>query len=177
MRVCIFDTETTALLPVSIASDSLQPRLIEFYGCVVGDDDAILEEYEALVYPGHPLSEETTKITGLTDADLVAAPGFDRVADNIDSIIASCDMVVAHNLSYDMGVLDVEFGRLGRTVRWPSLKLCTVEQTVYLKGVRLSLSNLHEFLFSEKFEGAHRARVDVQALVKCFCHLRREDLI
>jgi len=177
MRVLIFDTETTSLLPVSIASDVMQPRLIEFYGCIVNDADEVEAEYETLVNPGHKLLEETTKITGLTDEDLLGRPSFAGVADDIDRMLLNCDMVVAHNLSYDMGVLDVEFGRLGRRPSWPALRLCTVEQTVFLKGIRLNLSALHEHLFGNKFEGAHRARVDVQALVRCFCHLRKEELV
>ena len=177
MRALVFDTETTSLLPVSIASDMLQPRVIEFYGCVVRDDDIIEEELELLINPGHKLLDETIKITGMTDDDLVDKPTFGDVADRINDMMAICDMVVAHNLSYDMGVIDYEFKRLDRVPRWPKLKLCTVEQTVFLKGIRLSLSNLHEHLFGDKFEGAHRAKVDVAALVRCFCHLRKEDLI
>jgi hypothetical protein len=49
-------------------------------------------------------------------------------------------------------------------IKWPD-KICTVEQTVHLKGYRVSLSVLHETLFGMPFTGAHRAKVDVSALL------------
>jgi hypothetical protein len=43
--------------------------------------------------------------------------------------------------------------------------------------MRLTLSNLHEHLFGEKFKDAHRARSDVMALVRVARELRRRGLI
>jgi len=48
-----------------------------------------------------------------------------------------------------------------------------VQETEWIKGHRLSLSALHEELFGEPFSGAHRARVDVDALTRCFNELRQ----
>ena len=59
---------------------------------------------------------------------------------------------------------------------WPRL-CCTVENTEWLHGHRLSLSALHEELFGEPFSGAHRARTDVAALTRCYLELvKRGDL-
>jgi hypothetical protein len=41
----------------------------------------------------------------------------------------------------------------------------------------MTMAGLHEYLFKEKFEGAHRARVDVQALKRCCLELMRRDML
>ena len=63
------------------------------------------------------------------------------------------DMVVAHNVSYDMGVMDFEQMRVNPDEKfpWPAMQLCTVEATEHLKGHRLNLTALHEHLFGCKF--------------------------
>jgi hypothetical protein len=61
-------------------------------------------------------------------------------------------------------------------VKWPR-RICTVEQTQHIKGFRLNLSGLHEFLFGEKFSGAHRAKVDVAALVRCSSEMFKREML
>jgi len=90
-------------------------------------------------------------------------------------MIGKAQFFTAHNLAYDMEMLEFEFKRLNDTLKglWNKPLICTVEQTVHLRGIRLSLSALHEYLFNEKFEGAHRAKADVQAQVRCFMELKK----
>jgi hypothetical protein len=73
-------------------------------------------------------------------------------------------------------MVDIEAQRLGIELRWPRL-VCTVEQTIALKGYRLSLENLHKELFGEPFEGAHRAKADVAALTRCCRELFKRGMI
>jgi DNA polymerase III epsilon subunit-like protein len=72
-----------------------------------------------------------------------------------------------------------ELVRLGlhRKFPWPPRHICTVESTMQIKGHRLHLANLHEHLFGEKFAGAHRAMVDVEALTRCFIKLVQDGEI
>jgi DNA polymerase-3 subunit alpha len=42
----------------------------------------------------------------------------------------------------------------------------------------MKLADLHEFLFGEGFEDAHRAKSDVMATVRCFIELcKRGDIV
>ena len=173
----VFDTETTALVGNSLSQARHQPHIIEFYGCIVDDEGAVVEEIDFLCEPGVPITSEITRITGIKPADVHGLPGFSSWSEKVRAMIEKSDRVVAHNLTFDMTMVDVEFARLGGKVDWPSIKTCTVEATEWLKGYRLSLSNLHDHLFGEKFEGAHRAKVDVMALVRCFNHLRKEGML
>jgi DNA polymerase-3 subunit alpha len=107
---------------------------------------------------------------------LTNVPTFTKVADRIIAMIEGAPLVISHNASFDQEVLDIEAARLGRQIHWPRL-LCTVEQTVHLTGKRLTLTDLHNLLFEEKFADAHRAKADTQALIRCCRELvRRGEL-
>lgn len=168
----VFDTETTGLIDNGTLALARQPEVIEFYGCVVDlDTGELIDEVDHLIRPARmPLPHKIVNITGITDEMLEGKPAFAWVADEIFELIERSPMAIAHNASYDQEILDFEARRLSRTIKWPRL-VCTVEQTVAIKGVRLSLSDLHQELFGEAFEGAHRAREDVAALVRCVVEL------
>lgn len=168
----IFDTETTDLVTNSLLPLMQQPRIIEFYGVLIDDNGRDIEELEFVCNPGISISPEVTKITGFTDMDVADKPQFSQYLWQVEDIIGKATNVVAHNLSYDKFVVDCEFARSGKEVKWPASQICTVEATEWIKGYRLNLSALHEHLFGEPFSGAHRARQDVQALKSCFLALR-----
>ena len=164
----LFDTETSGLTRPSIAALDKQPYVIEFYGMLVDRDTwQIVDELDILINVPVKLDKDITRITGLTDENLKDAPKFKYVANQIRALIGKSDRVVAHNLSFDMEMLDIEFSRFGEAIQWPEA-MCTVEETEHLQGYRLSLTALHEFLFGEGFKGAHRARDDVQAMFRCY---------
>ena len=183
MPALIFDTETTDLLKPGLADLSIQPRMIEFYGVLADlDTGEELGELELLINPGHKLSDVTVRITSITDALLEDAPAFGAVAPEILAFIERADGLIAHNLSFDVGMLLVEFERIGRLeelqaiLKWRS-QTCTVEATEFLTGYRQKLGDLHEYLFGERFADAHRARSDTRALLRCAGELRKRDLL
>lgn len=180
MIVYMLDTETTGLIDNMLLAGDSQPWVIEYYGLLVDlvTGDEIREDWH-MVKPAaaDALTPKITGITGITHDMVAAAPYFSRVAPAIRQAIETAPIVLAHNLSYDRDVLDIEFGRLGEKLNWPKRKICTIEQTIHVKGHRLSMSALYEYLFGESFAGAHRARVDVQALKKCCVELYRREML
>ena len=167
MIAFLFDTETTGLISNHVVPLDKQPSLIELYGVTVDlTTGEVMEEVSHLIKPPKPVSEEITRITGLADKDLQDSPAFSQLADELQQAIERQPLVIAHNLSFDVEMIDMEYERLGRNLAWPP-KLCLVEATVHLKGFRLSLTALHEHLFGEKFADAHRAQPDVEAMVRC----------
>lgn len=185
-----FDTETTGLIYNATLPLHKQPEVIEFYGCLFDDKTGkIKEELDLLIHPtiNKGVTDEIMNITGISNEMLVGKPKFKEVADSIFNLLRKAEFVTAHNLAYDREMLDFEYKRLdvklldtkdlkiemGYFPAWPPRQICTVEQTTHLRGIRLSLSALHEYLFGEKFEGAHRAKADVQAQVRCFMELKK----
>lgn len=173
----LFDTETTGLIKFGQHIDRM-PEVIEFYGAVYDlKSGKKTADYYTLIKPRlGPIPPETTHVHKITDADVAKAPTFDEVSTEIRLIIEKSKVVIAHNLSFDRQMIDLEFERLDRKVKWPR-GLCTIEQTMQIKGHRLSMSALHEHLFGEKFSGAHRADVDVAALARCATALFKQGAL
>ena len=154
-----------------------QPHVIEFYGCLADlKTGKIKQEVNLLIKPPVKIEIEITNITSITNDMLQDAPSFDKVAIDIFKFLEGAPILIAHNASYDREIMDIEAERLMKTIKWPRT-LCTVEQTVSLRGSRLSLGDLHIYLFGEAFTGAHRAKVDVMALLRCCVELYKRDIL
>lgn len=185
MKAIVFDTETTGLVINRTLKLDNQPSIIEFYGCLADLDTGEIEtEIDCLINPPKPLSDTPdkkggktiTQITGITNEMLEGMPGFLEVAPEIFKLLEEAPLIIAHNLSFDKDVVEIEAERLSRKIKWPR-GVCTVEATIGMKGHRLSLSALHFELFKESFEGAHRAKQDVAALLRCVLELKKRDMI
>lgn len=178
--VYLFDTETTGLIDTRLRKIERQSEVIEFYGCLADlESGEITSEYETLIKPAnYPMSEDTIKKTKtkLTNDMLATAPTFASVAEEIRQQIEIAPLVLAHNAAFDREMIEIEMERCGKKIFWPHI-LCTIEQTMYIKGYRLSLTNLHKHLFNEEFPQAHRAKNDVKALLRCCVELRKQGAI
>lgn len=176
----IFDTETTGLLKASIVDLDKQPKIIEL--AAIKLDDTTFEELgriEFLVQPGHELPKEIIKITGLTDEKLKDAKTFEHHYQKLVDFFIGERFLVAHNISFDMGMLKNDLARIGRMTQfpYPPVQICTVNQTIKIKGYRLNLSAMHQHLFGETFKEAHRAMNDVEALARCVKELFKQQII
>ncbi len=184
MIAVVFDTETTNLIQNHSIKPDEQPEIIEFYAAKVNlKTGKIMNEIETLIKPSRKLSDKPergskktiTQITGITNEMLAKEKPFADHADQIAKILTSTEYVIAHNVSFDMEMVDIEFERLKRKIKWPRA-ICTVEATSHIKGGRMTLTKLHEYLFNEEFK-AHRAKSDTTALIKCAVELYKRDLI
>ncbi len=180
-NILFFDCETTGLNKHPLTHERYQPEVIEFYGLIY-NGRKVVAEYETMIRPTRIIDvpEKITKITGIDQSMLEGKPTFAEVADKIAKLIGRADQLCGHNVTFDVDVITTEFARLELpTPLWPprSEWLCTVEQTMHLKGHRLSLEVLHEMLFGEKHKSAHRAKADVEAHVKVHAELIKRGMI
>lgn len=180
MSIMIFDTETTDLLVNIGAPYDQQPDVIEFFGLGLEvNDDGELVEFRTLgqlIRPRKPVTAEITRITNITNVMLSDKDQFHVYAPKIKEYIESFDQAVAHNAAFDRDVITIEYARLQQKIQFPEL-ICTVEQTLWLKGYRLKLGQLHTELFGEDFADKHRAENDVRALARCFIELKARGWI
>lgn len=186
MRHFIYDTETTGLIRNSAVPIQKHPHVTEFFGLLWDDTDDSEVAYGGwLINPGPRIlipADLEIKI-GITNEMVRDKPVFSHYAPQIVEAIRSADRVVAHNLSYDMDVITYELERIHgkKAVKEMNLfsmeRVCTVEATENIKSRRLTLSDLHEHLFGVKFEGAHRAEIDVRALFRCYKELVKKEEI
>lgn len=173
----IFDTETTGLVENRTLRIARQPEIIEFYACEVDlDSGTILRELDLLIKPRLKIPDFIVKHTGITNEMVEAAPPFEDVADSIVEFLERADVTIAHNVSFDKDVVEIELQRLQRKINWKR-SICTIEQSMHITGHRMNLSALHLHLLKEKFAGAHRAKADVAALIRCCVELRKQEAI
>jgi len=65
-------------------------------------------------------------------------------------------------------MLQYQFDREEMDIKFPKIQTCTIQQSMSLRGHRLNLQKLHTILLGKGFDGAHRAKSDVMALVRCY---------
>lgn len=166
MRCAVFDTETTGLLKPATVALEHQPKIIEL-GIAIVEGDQVVSEHNWLIDPGELITDEITKITGITNDDLTGKQSFQKVWEEAHPLFIGCDAVIAHNLPFDKGMIDNEIRRMtgeGFGCGWPKIQLCTVQEFKHLFGHRPKLTDLYKRYVGEP-QQTHRAIEDVRMLV------------
>lgn len=157
----VVDTETTGL---RAAAD----RVIEI-GAVRLVSGKIEAEFNRLINPGCSIPHRITRINGISTGMVYDQPAIDEVMPAFLDFLGK-DVMVAHNLSFDLGFLNAELGRLER----PPLTnetICTLRLARrLLRGLRSKgLSALADF-YGIKIENRHRALGDARATALVLQH-------
>jgi len=124
----------------------------------------IVDEFQSLVNPGHPIPFWITKLTGITNNDLVHAPFFEDIASQLFEFMSG-SIFVAHNVLFDFSFLKREFKEYG--VNFAPKLFCTVKMSRALfpehKGHSLQkIIERHNLSPSAR----HRAFEDARMLVE-----------
>lgn len=172
------DFETTGLPKPTVASLNLQPYITEIYAVKLDSNYQFISELDTLVLPPIPIPDFITRLTGIDDQTLIGAPTFVQVYPQLIDLFLGEREVVAHNCTFEMFMTYVELARLSRELQfpWPHIWTCTVEKSKHIQGRRLTLQQLCE-LVGFKHVDAHRAKPDVESLIKCHKWLRGKGLI
>lgn len=163
MKIIIFDTETTGLpLPLAAPLEK-QPKIIEL-GLVIVENGEAVETHNWLVNPGEQITEQITKITGITNEELVDQPRFVDIAERVSAIFADADIAIAHNAPFDTKLVNFEYARLGVEFKWPPEIICTVQEFKHVIGKRPKLTELYQHFVGQELAQTHRAIDDAMAL-------------
>jgi DNA polymerase III epsilon subunit-like protein len=177
--ICLFDTETTGLLLPEGAPLANQPRIIEFAAIKINPQLEEVGRLEFMCNPGLPLPAIITKITGITDKDLYGKLMFDHYISDLIDFFSDVDIVVAHNVNYDMGMLSNELRRNNSFDKfpWPSTNICTIEATYHIHNRRMKLEQAYEHFCNKPVINKHRAMGDVETLLELTKKLVEEGLL
>jgi len=172
--ITIFDQETTGLMKAKGSDQLHQPHLTEIYAMQVDNNFNFVRDFESLIKPPIPIPSFLEKQIGITNQMVANAPTFIQVYKQIINVFFRSHTVVAHNLSFDEGVLIGELRRIGKEHHfpYPPIKYCTVEQSMHIKGHRLKNDELYKLATGKEMVGAHRAKVDVMATFESFKWLK-----
>ncbi|HEY5901960.1 MAG TPA: exonuclease domain-containing protein [Anaerolineales bacterium] len=150
-RFAFLDLETTGLSPW------FGDRVCEV-GIVLTEGRRIQDTFQTLVNPERELSFGAASTNGLTDAQLLSAPYFGAIADEIEDRLHNA-VVVCHNARFDLQFLDNEFRRLGREIQVPNLVDTLHLARTYFQFPSNTLISIAEALHIQH-EHAHRALSD-----------------
>ncbi len=150
----ILDLETTG---VNIVND----RIVEFSALKVSPGGA--EEWLTLrINPGIPIPAESTRIHGISDADVANEPHFKDVAKKIASFVEGCDLAGFNAMRFDIPVLCEEFLRVSVDFN-PARHRYIDVQVIFHKKEQRTLSAAYKFYCNMELENAHSAQADTAA--------------
>lgn len=187
-----FDTETTGLpkcwnAPVTDVDN--WPRLVQLAWMVYDGQGQLLKSRDVIVRPdGFVIPHEVSQLHGIT-TEIAREKGLplQEVMEEFVEQVEAADVLVGHNISFDVCIVGAEFERLRMmTPLFLKPKYCTMKSsTDYCKlppkkggsGFKSPrLSELHQILFGEGFDNAHNALADVEATARCFWELKKRGV-
>ncbi len=108
MREIILDTETTGLDPLR------GDRLVEIGGIELINHFPTGRTYHVYINPERDMPEEAFRVHGLSAEFLADKPRFADLVEEFWNFIDGAKLVI-HNASFDMGFINAELKRVGRT--------------------------------------------------------------
>jgi DNA polymerase-3 subunit epsilon len=119
MREIVLDTETTGV-------EALKGDRIVEIGCVeLVNHCPTGRTYHVYINPERDMPEGAFRVHGLSEAFLSDKPVFAAIANDFAAFIADAKLVI-HNAAFDVGFINMEFGRLGLPAIVPALVVDTL---------------------------------------------------
>lgn len=162
----VVDVEATG------GSPALGARIIEIAAVQVRGR-RIEREFSSLVDPGIPLPAGVSRLTGITDAQLAAAPRFEEISDTVREMMEG-RVFVAHNVAFDWRFVAAEMRR-ARSLLPTGPRLCTLRLAGRaLPGLdRRGLDAICRF-YGIEIARRHRAPDDARAAARVLARLLDE---
>lgn len=136
-------------------------RIIEI-GLIRVEKGKIVQEFKTFVNPGGTIPVWIERLTGITNGDLIDAPYFEEVADDLKKMLEGA-IFVAHNVRFDYSFFRSHFKALGHDFK-PKL-FCTVRMSrgLYAEHKGHSLQKIIS-RHNIAVKGRHRAFDDAKAI-------------
>ena len=175
MRVLVFDTETTGLPPKGPIDAGTWPYVVQLSFVEMDTETDKLVEHDFIVRVQGEIP--TTEIHGITKGRNSACGfAFPDVFGIFSEFVKRADIVVGHNVEFDLNMVRVECLRHGLAFEEPPIVYCTmrsnndrcniVAPSGYVKYPKLV--ELYQFLFKQEPENLHNALTDVYVCLRCF---------
>ena len=186
-----FDTETTGIprnyrAPVSDLAN--WPRVVQLAFLAMGAEGERLGAREFLIKPeGFTIPADAARVHRITtERALAEGVAIGEALAAFGGALATVEVLVAHNLSFDENILGAEFlrAKLGNPLAGKK-RCCTMESSTAYCGIpgRMgrpkwpTLAELHTKLFGQGLAKAHAALADVETCAKCFFELRKRGVV
>jgi DNA polymerase III epsilon subunit-like protein len=210
MKIIVFDTETSGLPKSKTITPNtvhLWPFIVQFSYIIFDTDiNSVVKSYDAIVKvkPYNVISKDSIKFHGITQ-EISASKGI-----NIDTVLFAfisdmhnADMIVAHNVEFDLNMIRVELLRLEQGALVDQLELelrkaifedhtnfyCTMRESVDLCKIEKensrgkyykfpTLAELHKHLFEVEPKHLHNSFHDILCTIRCFIKMKyNQDIV
>lgn len=186
----IIDCETTGLpkswkAPISDLTN--WPRVIQVAWSLYDKADRHIESTVDLVQPeGFTIPADAQRVHRITTERAIAeGKKLLKVLQELSRVVSMSEVIVAHNIKFDVNVISAEYLRLNLAPPFSNKKqICTMETTTEFCRIPgqygykwPTLSQLYRQLFKSNYDEAHDAGADVTACSKCFFELKRIRVI
>lgn len=204
MKILFFDTETTGL-PIDYDEPYTNvknwPRLVQLSWILEDTETNEETEHDFIIKPeGFIIPFAATKIHHIShgQAERNGKPIKDVLL-QFDLDLLKADLLVGHNIEFDLNIVAAEFYRLKkdkecdlapRTINkiintlLSKPNFCTMETGTYYTKIETyngeykwpKLIELYRHLFGHGFKGAHNSLDDIRATRECFWEMLRLDI-
>jgi DNA polymerase III epsilon subunit-like protein len=172
-----FDTETTG-------TSRYNDHIVQLAWILTDSSGRILDQACDIVKPdGYTIPISASNIHGITTSQAAKnGKPLKAVLGKLSSVAEHAIALVAHNISFDISILESNYKRI--SLRYPlsgKKHICTMRSsTEWCKLPKLNgkagykwptLEELHYKLFGESFGEAHDALVDTKACLRCYFKL------
>jgi DNA polymerase III epsilon subunit family exonuclease len=164
----VCDTETTGMSPVSNRLTEI--ALLKIYNF------ELVDTYKTLINPQQYIPSFITKLTGITNEDVMNKPEFNNINQDILTFMTPYSesdniVFVGHNVSFDYKFIKESFNRIkkGEEFDFKTLCTCKLARRILKKLKSKSLTNVTAHLQIERSRH-HRAYDDALATAKVFLY-------
>lgn len=194
-HILIFDTETTGLIPKS--KDSPMPHITQLsfivYDTQLNQIRSTFNSYIQLP-KGIEVPQIVTELTGITSEKCETGIPIEQALSIFYHTMILCDCIIAHNIDFDIQMMNIEVQRNFGTLRFcsniqnmftgnqildctmrMSTETCSLYRTdlrnrTYKKFPKLAETYFH--LFQKVPENLHNSMVDTLVCLKCYLKMR-----
>ena len=150
----VFDVETTGL-------SAVYNKLIQVAASKMHKGN-VIEQFDEFIDPGHPLSEFTTQLTGITDDMVRGSKPLEQVLKEFQAFCQG-SILVAHNATFDVGFMNMNYQRHQLPViTQPVIDTLEFARNLYPEFKRHGLGPLTK-RFQVSLESHHLANFDAEA--------------
>ena len=163
----VFDIETTGL-------DSLSNEIIEI-GALKVKDGKVVDTFDHLIKPSHPISDFITNLTGITNEMVETAETIEEVLTQFINFIGD-NILMGHNVNFDINfVYDHAEKYNNHILNNDFIDTLRLARKLLPELSHHRLSDLADYYNIDK-TGHHRALKDVEMTLEVYNHLVEEIL-
>ena len=154
----VFDIEKTGF-------SSVTNHIIEI-GAVKVENGKIVDRFSTYVNPQEPIPYRITKLTTITDADVMDAPTIDQVLPEFFAFCEGC-VLVAHNASFDTGFIKENARKLELPYAYTHVDTLAMARVLLPQLAKFTLDHVAKTV-GVSLENHHRAVDDAEATAEIF---------